>query len=95
MTPDWIPFVTNYLSDSVSVLLGYGNGSFANQTMYSSGSRPVFVVVADFNNDSRLDIIVANDGSNSVSVLLGYGNGSFANQTDVFNWLFSTLYSCW
>ena len=67
-------------SNNVSVLLGYGNGSFANQMTYSTGSYPYSVAVGDFNNDTRLDIVVANYGNNNVSVLLGYGNGSFANQ---------------
>jgi hypothetical protein len=64
----------------VSVLLGYGNGSFANQLTYSTGSSPYSVAIGDFNNDNREDIVVANYHSDNVSVLLGYGNGSFANQ---------------
>jgi hypothetical protein len=64
----------------VSVLLGYGNGSFANQMTYSTGSYPASVVVSDMNNDTRLDIVVVNANNDSISVLLGYGNGSFANQ---------------
>ncbi|CAF5079888.1 unnamed protein product, partial [Rotaria sp. Silwood1] len=54
---------------------------FENQTRYSAGSYPQSVVVGDFNNDARLDIVVANHYSNDVSVLLGNGNGSFENQT--------------
>ena len=60
---------------------GCGNGSFANQIQYSTGSSPISIILGDFNNDSRLDIVVANYWSNTVSVLLGYGNGSFTNQT--------------
>ena len=64
-------------SHNVSVLLGYGNGSFQDQMTYSTGSGPYSVAVGDFNNDTRLDIVVANyDSDNTVSVLLGYGNGS-------------------
>ncbi|CAF2033924.1 unnamed protein product, partial [Rotaria magnacalcarata] len=47
---------------------------------FSTGFLPQSVAVGDFNNDARLDIVVANNGSNDVSVLLGYGNGSFQNQ---------------
>jgi len=36
------------------------------------------------NNDTRLDIIVANFGSNNIGVFLGCGNGSFANQMRYF-----------
>ncbi|CAF5066904.1 unnamed protein product, partial [Rotaria magnacalcarata] len=38
------------------------------------------VAVGDFNNDTRLDLVVANSDSNDTSVLLGYGNGSFSPQ---------------
>ncbi|CAF3697587.1 unnamed protein product, partial [Rotaria sordida] len=58
----------------------YGNGSFARQVKYSTGTAPIFVAVGDVNNDSRLDIIVTNRDDNTTSVLLGYGNGSFTNQ---------------
>jgi hypothetical protein len=37
--------------------------------------------VGDFNEDTRLDIVVVNYKSDDVSVLFGDGNGSFANQT--------------
>ena len=72
--------VANSESDNVSVLLGNGNGSFANQTRYSTVSLPQSVAAGDFNNDSRLDIVIANVGSDCVSVLLGNGDDSFANQ---------------
>ena len=39
------------------------------------------LAVGDFNNDTHLDIVVANYGDNNIGVLLGYGDGSFANQT--------------
>jgi hypothetical protein len=72
--------VANGGSNDVSVLLGYGNGSFANQIQYSTDSNSYSVAVGDFNNDTRLDIVVAYFSNDGVSVLLGYGNGSFANQ---------------
>jgi hypothetical protein len=67
----------------LSVLLGYGNGSFANQAIYSTGSSssPYSIAVGDFNSDTQLDIVVANSDSDNVGIFLGYGNGCFANQT--------------
>jgi hypothetical protein len=72
--------VTNWGTNNIGVLLGYGNGSFAAVMIYSTGnaSDPTGVAVGDFNNDNRLDIVVANSGTDSVGVLLGYGNGTFS-----------------
>jgi hypothetical protein len=66
-------------SDNVGVLLGQGNGTFANVMIYSTGSQstPWWVALGDVNNDNRMDIISANTGSNSIGVLLGTGNGTF------------------
>ncbi|CAF4182995.1 unnamed protein product, partial [Rotaria magnacalcarata] len=47
---------------------------------FSTGSVPNSVAVGDFNNDTQLDIVVANSHDKNVSVLLGYCNGSFQNQ---------------
>ncbi|CAF4756631.1 unnamed protein product [Rotaria sp. Silwood1] len=73
--------VANYGSENVGIFLGYGNGSFTNQTVYStgSGSYPFSVAVGDFNNDNIIDIVVVNQGTNTVGLFLGYGDGTFAN----------------
>ncbi|CAF3342789.1 unnamed protein product [Rotaria socialis] len=71
----------NYLSATVSILLGYGNSSFPNQTTYSTDRWPRPVPIGDFNNDRRQDILVATERDGTVSVFLGYGNRSFENQT--------------
>jgi hypothetical protein len=64
----------------ISVLFGNGNGTFENETEYTVGGGPCFVIASDFNNDKKLDLVAAND-ENSVSVLLGNGDGTFQNQT--------------
>lgn len=70
--------VANYGTNNVGIFLGYGNGSFSNQQIFSTdSSRPLFVVLDDINEDTQLDIIVANSGTNTVGILLDYGNGSF------------------
>jgi FG-GAP-like repeat len=74
--------VANHGTDSVGVFLGYGNGSFMNQSLHPTGfgSRPYSVSVIDINNDTLLDIVVANQGTNNIGIFLGYGNGLFADQ---------------
>ena len=75
--------VANWGTSSISVILGYGNGSFANPTLYSTGShtQPESVAVGDINNDHCLDIATANYAANSISIFLGYGDGTFRNFT--------------
>lgn len=66
-------------TDSISILLGYGNGTFARAITYSTGdgSSPFSLTIGDLNHDDRLDIVVANSGTNTVGVFLGSGNGTF------------------
>jgi Bacterial Ig-like domain (group 3)/FG-GAP-like repeat len=76
--PDLV--VANYGSNSVSVLLGKGNGSFGNATDYAAGAYPISVAVGDFNKDGFLDVAVADNNNNqapgSLSILLGKGDGT-------------------
>jgi hypothetical protein len=77
---DGIPDIVtaNIDSDSVSVLLGKGDGTFLAKKDYAVGSKPIPVLLGDLNKDGRLDIVTANDFGASVSVLLNNGNGTFA-----------------
>jgi hypothetical protein len=70
--------VANYISNTVGIFLGNGNGSFSGQRTFLTGigSYPTCVVVGDFNQDARMDIAVANYGSNTVGIFLGNGDGS-------------------
>lgn len=70
-------------SNSVSVLLGNGDGTFQAPVDYGTGNEPGAVAVADLNHDGKLDIVAANFGvfaGNTVSVLLGNGDGTFQPQ---------------
>ncbi|NEP79424.1 MAG: hypothetical protein F6K39_15375 [Okeania sp. SIO3B3] len=73
--------VTNSNSDSVSVLLGEGDGSFSNAGEFDAGDNPSSIAVGEFNGDGISDLVVTNSfsGSENISVLLGEGNGSFSN----------------
>ena len=50
------------------------NSATAN---YAVGSLPLYVTVADFNNDNNLDIVTANYDGETASVLMGNGDGTF------------------
>jgi hypothetical protein len=69
--------VTNVGSDSVSVLLGKGDGSFVPAVSYTVGQFPQAVAVGDFNGDRKPDLAFANYGSGTLSVLIGNGDGTF------------------
>ena len=67
-------------SNTIGVLIGYGDGRFASVRTYSTGynSEPYGAASGDFNNDSNMDIVVANYRNDSIGILFGFGNGSFA-----------------
>jgi hypothetical protein len=67
-------------SDTVSLLLGQGDGTFLSPATVAVGSQPGPLAVADFTGDGRLDLAVGNQGSDDVSVLLGNGDGTFRPQ---------------
>ena len=70
------------LSNSVSVLLGNGNGTFQPKVDYAAGAQPRSVAVGDLNGDGKLDLAVPNNNDNTVSVLLGNGDGTFQAKTN-------------
>lgn len=75
----------NNYANTVSVLLGNGDGSFAAAHTYAAGYGPASVAAADFTGDGKLDLVVAGAGydyvfnGSSVSVLSGNGDGTFSS----------------
>ena len=69
--------ITNYGSDTVTVLLGNGSGGFtpAPGSPMTVGTGPAQLAAGDFNGDGKTDLAVA--GNNTVTVLLGNGSGGF------------------
>lgn len=73
---------TAYMTQSVNVLLGNGDGTFNAAASYAACSNcgtsavPLDLAIADFNNDGKPDIATAN--LNSLAVLLGDGTGAFS-----------------
>ena len=79
------------IDNTVSIMLGKGDGTFQTQQIFATGTFPVDVAVADFNADGNPDLAVANQicaltatscAAGSVSVLLGNGDGTFAPHQD-------------
>jgi subtilisin-like proprotein convertase family protein len=56
--------------------------AFSSNTTSTVGSSPTGIATGDFNNDTKTDLVVANQGANNVSVLLGDGNGGFGAATN-------------
>ncbi len=77
---DQIPDVitANSRSDDISLLIGNGDGTFADQVNFPAGDAPDAVVAGDFNGDNKLDVVTANQLSSDVTILLGDGLGGFA-----------------
>jgi hypothetical protein len=77
--------------NTVSVLLGNGDGTFQTEQNFATGVLPTSLQVADLNSDGKLDFAVVNQlckvtsnscAPGSVSVLLGNGDGTFQPHMD-------------
>jgi hypothetical protein len=74
--------VTNLADNTVSILLGRGNGTFTTQTILATGTGPAGITTADFNNDGHADLAVSNHTAGTASILLGNGDGTFLAHND-------------
>ena len=79
--PDLV--VTNSGSDSISVFLGRGDGSFNARRDSPAAGSPLVIAASDFNRDGHLDLAVTALDGEKVSVLLGHGDGTFGPGTDI------------
>lgn len=68
---------TNISSNTLSILLGNGDGSFSDQTQIKVCLEPRTLVMADFNHDTHADIVLACSGGDEIAFLMGRGNGKF------------------
>jgi len=82
MDPPWDIAVANFVSNTVSILLGDGLGSFAVGASIPIENTPSALAIGDFNADSRLDLVVTRYAAAAVAVLLGNGDGSFGAAQD-------------
>jgi len=83
-----LDLATSNISDNtVSILLGRGDGTFQLPTTYQAGGEPITIAAADFNNDGKADLAVVNYcpgfplcGPATVSIFIGTGDGTFQPQ---------------
>ncbi len=67
----------NQGSNSISVFLGNGDGTFSPRTDITVGTGPVALATGDFNGDGKPDLAVVNATDATVSILFGNGDGTF------------------
>lgn len=69
--------VANINTNTISVLLGRGDGTFSPQTQYTVGGAPRGIAVLDVNGDGHIDIVNTNSSSSNLSILVNRGDGTF------------------
>jgi len=71
---------------SISVLIGNGDGTFANEVRYQTGWRPSDLAVSDFDSDGTPDVLTVRGDSESgkyaFELLVGSGDGTFTPDGD-------------
>ena len=68
-----------FVADSLTVLLGNGNGTFQTPSEVEVGTGPFAMAVLDLNGDGAKDVAIGG-GNTELSILLGVGNGTFVRQ---------------
>jgi hypothetical protein len=73
--PDLV--LPDHPGNTVTVLLGKGDGTFGSKKDLAAGETPNHVALGELNGDGRLDFAVDNNFAGSVSVFLNQGNATF------------------
>ena len=68
---------TNIASNTISILLGNGDGTFKDQIQLHVCQEPRALAMSDFNEDGHDDVALACSGGDEIALLLGHGNGRF------------------
>lgn len=70
----------NPIKNTMSVLIGNGDGSFVSATNYTIGTFPTSLSISDFNNDGKLDIAISHNSPNYATTFFGTGTGTFSSE---------------
>jgi hypothetical protein len=75
--------VVNHTADTVSILLGNGDGTFKPKVDIptGTGTGPVAAVAATLTSNGFADLVVANNANDTLGVFLGNGDGTFKTPT--------------
>ena len=74
--------VAMYAANTVSILLGNGDGTFGTPVavnLPSAGAETSQLVTADFNGDGIADLAVVDNSDSMLDILLGNGDGTFTS----------------
>ena len=66
-------------ADSITILLGNGDGTFQTPSEVDVGTGPFAMAVLDLNGDGIKDVAIGG-GNTELSILLGVGDGTFVQQ---------------
>jgi hypothetical protein len=64
-------------TETLSIFLGNGDGTFQSEVTYNAGLDPKGLAVGDFNGDGFADLVAVDAQNNSINVMLGNGDGTF------------------
>jgi hypothetical protein len=77
--------VANRNDNSVTILLGNGDGTFTQASTVPNIYSAQAMAVADFNGDGIADLAVVNTDWGGVTILIGNGNGTFTNTNSLLS----------
>lgn len=75
--------IANAASNTASICLGNGDGTFVPQPHLTAPSGAYGVTIADVNSDGMLDVVVAGPNTGNVRFYPGTGDGGFGTYVDL------------